>query len=114
MGEAPSVTWPGKSGQKYEYRSYPLGTTFKEIPGNYIFAKETQRGRWSACYIGQTDNLGERLGNHEKEPCSTRAGATHIHVHGNGNGERARLAEEADLILNSQPPCNDQHVGRIY
>ena len=111
MGNAPSVTWPGKSGQKYEYSVYPLGTSFKEIPGNYIYAKKTQAGLWSPCYIGQTDNLSERLGNHEKEPCAKRQGATHIHVHGNGNGERTRKAEEADLIVNYKPPCNDQLVS---
>lgn len=68
-------------------------------------------GYWSPCYIGQTENLGDRLENHEKEACAKRNGATHIHVHGNGSGEKARKAEEKDLILKWQPPCNDQHVG---
>lgn len=110
MSEAPEVTWTGSSGRKYKYRSYPLGTSFTEVPGNYIYAKQTTPGRWSACYIGQTDNLGQRLADHEKESCAKRYGATHIHVHRNDSGESTRKAEEKDLILGAQPPCNDQYV----
>ena len=31
--------WPGSSGQKYTYEVYPIGTDFKKVPGNYIFAR---------------------------------------------------------------------------
>lgn len=110
MSEAPTINWPGKSGTQYQYWIYSIERTFKEAPGNYVFAKETRPGSWSPCYIGQTQNLCDRLGNHEKEACAKRKGATHIHVHGNGNGEQARKAEEKDLILRWQPPCNDQYV----
>lgn len=110
MSEAPTINWPGKSGMQYQYGIYLIGTSFKEALGNYIFAKKNQAGHWLPCYIGQTENLNDRLGNHEKEACAKRNGATHIHVHGNGNGERARKAEEKDLILRWQPPCNDQYV----
>jgi predicted GIY-YIG superfamily endonuclease len=110
MSEAPTINWPGKSGMQYKYWIYLIGTPFKESPGNYIFAKKNQAGYWVPCYIGQTENLGNRLENHEKELCAKRNGATHIHVHGNGNAEQARKAEEKDLILQWQPPCNDQYV----
>jgi len=111
MSNAQTIKWSSKSGTQYEYYIYSIGTSFKEIPGNYIFAKKNDSGYWSPCYIGQTENLNERLGDHEKEACAKRNGATHIHVHGNGNGEKARKAEEKDLILKWQPPCNDQYVG---
>ncbi len=67
MTEVATINWPGKSGTQYKYWIYPIGTSFKERPGNYVFAKETKPGSWSPCYIGQTDNLNERLGNHEKK-----------------------------------------------
>ncbi len=110
MSDALKCTWTGKSGTQYIYEIHPIGTKFREVPGNYIFAKESRPSHWSSRYIGQTNNLNERLGDHEKEACAKRKGATHIHIHGNGNGERARKAEEKDLILNNQPPCNDQYV----
>lgn len=44
---------------------------------------------------------------HEKRPGAVRHGATHIHAHGNKD-ERARLAEEADLIASYNPPCNER------
>lgn len=108
MADAPTINWSGKSGKQYQYWIHPVGTTFKEEPGNYIYAKETRPGYWAPCYIGQTKNLNDRLSDHEKEACAKRQGATHIHAHTNGHGEAARLAEEKDLILKWQPPCNEQ------
>jgi len=107
MSEAPAITWFGKSGKKYNYHIHPIGTEFKEESGNYIFAKVTSTGSWSACYIGQTENLNQRLGNHEKEACAKKIGATHIHTHITTGGEVVRKAEEKDLIINYRPPCNE-------
>ena len=60
------IHWSGLSGRQYEYRIYPLGTNFKAVPGNYIFAKETAQGRHSPIYIGETADLSERFDNHHK------------------------------------------------
>ena len=110
MAEAPQISWRGQSGADYTYWVYPIGTSFKEEAGNYIFAKETRPGSWTACYIGQTANLNQRLENHEKEDCAKRDGATHIHAHLNSSGESARKDEEKDLILRWAPPCNEQYA----
>ncbi len=104
---AGEVEWPGASGTRYSYWAYPIGTTLKEEAGNYIFAKQTATGRWAACYVGQTENLNQRLGAHEKEACARRNGATHIHAHTAG-GEAVRKREEEDLIKGQKPPCNVQ------
>lgn len=101
--------WAGKSGKTYEYQVYPISTNFKEEPGNYIFCKLNAAGQWVPQYIGQTKNLNQRLGDHEKEACAKRNGATHIHAHLNPM-EAARLAEEKDLIERYNPPCNTQHA----
>jgi hypothetical protein len=108
MADAPLINWPGKSGKQYQYWIHSIGTTFKEVSGNYIYAKETRPGYWTPCYIGQTKNLNDRLSDHKKEVCAKRHGATHIHAHTNAQGEAVRLAEEKDLIINHQPPCNEQ------
>ena len=98
--------WEGASGTSYQYWVYPLGTMFEEKPGNYIFAIPTPGGGWRAAYIGETENLGQRLPNHEEEHCAKRLGATHIHAHVTFGGEDIRRAEEKDLILKWDPPCN--------
>lgn len=98
--------WNGKSGKSYDYSVLNIDTGWKDLPGNYIFAKKGTSG-WMAIYIGQTDSLKDRLPSHEKRICAVRNGATHIHAHVNQNGERARKNEEADLIKHHQPTCND-------
>jgi excinuclease UvrABC nuclease subunit len=100
-----TINWPGQSGRQYQHWIHPIGASFKEEGGNYIFAKETTPGNWVPIYIGQTNNLRTRLGNHETEAACKRNGATHIHAHTNG-GESARLTEELDLIGRWKPPCN--------
>jgi hypothetical protein len=109
MSETPTIHWDGKSGKSYKYWIHPIGTSFKEETGNYIFAYESKTNHWRPVYIGQTENLSQRLENHEKEDCAKRNGATHIHSHINSY-KTQRLYEEKDLILKWQPYCNDQLV----
>ncbi len=108
MLDAPICRWLGLSEKQYQYRIYSIGTRFKEEPGNYIFAKEKTPGEWFPCYIGQAENLNMRLGDHEKESCAKRHGATHIHAHLVCSGEDDRKKEERDLIREWKPPCNEQ------
>ena len=102
----PDIQWEGASGTKYGYWIDPIGTAFKDEPGNYIYAKETSPDHWAPVYIGQTSSLEDRLADHEKEECAARHGATHIHAHTKSAGKAARLAEESDLIENWNPVCN--------
>jgi len=110
MTEAKTIKWPGQFGTEYTYWIYPIETNFSEVPGNYIFAKETSPSKWSPVYIGQTKNLSDRLSNHEKEDCAKRNGAKHIHIHKTEGSEAAKLKEEKDLIVRWKPPCNEQLV----
>jgi hypothetical protein len=106
MSDAPTIEWEGQSGTKYTYWIYPLGTTFKAEPGNYIFAKESKPNSFSPIYIGETGDLSERFDSHHKQDCIDSNQASHIHVHKNDDGEVARRAEESDLIAKWNPPCN--------
>lgn len=106
MTDTPEIYWPGESGAKYRYLIYPIGSSFKAEPGNYIFAKETKPNTWSPIYIGETENLEERLDNHNELPCIRRNGGTHVHVHLSSSNSQERRNEESDLIKKWNPPCN--------
>jgi len=101
------ANWKGRSGQNYIYTVYSMNTSWNDVSGNYIFARR-QGNYWVAVYIGQTSSFQNRLPNHNELNCAKQHGATHIHAHVNSNGEQARKAEETDLVLQNQPPCNDQ------
>ena len=101
-----TCVWQGASGRSYEYWVYPWPTEFKNVPGNYIFAKVNSRNLWEAVYIGETSDLSERFDKHHAMPCINRNGVTHIHVHANNDGATARRKEEADLIAKYSPVCN--------
>jgi hypothetical protein len=99
--------WRGASGRRYNYWVYPINTTFKDEPGNYIYARPNPMGGWQAVYIGQTSSLSQRLASHEKEQAAIlRGGATHIHAHLSPD-DRARRIEEADLVRHLLPPFNE-------
>lgn len=105
--ELGTIMWRGQSGRDYRYYSvYKIGADFDAAPGNYIFAEEFGPGTFRPIYIGQTSDLSERFDNHHAMPCIKRNRATYIHVHRNDRGEKARLAEESDLIARWDPPCN--------
>ena len=109
MSDNETHNWTGQSGRSYKYYVYPIGSSFKSAAGNYIFCKKDLRGGWQPQYVGQTEDLSERLADHEKEACAKQNGATHIHAHLNAN-ESTRLSEEKDLIVKHRPPCNTQHA----
>jgi len=110
MSEPLKINWTGQSGTTYPFWIYIRGTTFKEpCPGIYIHAKETKPHSWTPVYIGQTENINERLTNHEQKQCVDRNGATHIHIR-IITDEAQRLAEEKDLIQKWKPACNTHYV----
>jgi len=104
----PQIYWEGKSSRKYGYWIHPIGASFKDAPGNYIYAKESSPGRWSPLYIGETSSLKDRLADHEREECATRNGATHVQAHTSSESESVRKVEESDLIVRWEPVCNEQ------
>lgn len=110
MSNIPTYNWTGKSGKRYTYYVYPVGSKFAEKPGNYGFCKKNAAGNWVPRYFGQSGNLRDRLGKHEKEVCAIANGATHVHAHLNAH-ETDHLAEERDLIRRFNPACNEQLVA---
>jgi hypothetical protein len=76
------------------------------VGGIYIRVKETQPGYFYPVYIGQSNDLKARHGNHEKEPCALRNGAVRICARACAS-EAERFAIEKDLIQAYNPVCND-------
>ena len=102
---ADKCIWTGASGKKYEYEIYLMDSTWNDVPGNYIFAKEVSPHKWQGVYIGETESFKDRLPNHNELPCIKRNGGTHIHAHINSDSH-ARLDEEKDLLSNNTTSCN--------
>ena len=75
--------------------------------GNYMLVRLSSDGQYSALYVGQTDDLAQRLTpSHHKWPCAKRNGYTHIAAHANSIAA-SRRAEEEDLLARFTPACND-------
>lgn len=110
MSTVPTVTFTGVSGKKYDFKVYPKNTKFPNIGAIYILSKRTVvngQGSHELLYIGETEELGSRLSNHEKWPCVNRLGCNVVCVK-TQNDRRFRLAIEADIRKKYDPPCNDQ------
>jgi hypothetical protein len=106
-----SVNWPGQSGKEYQHTVYPIDTTFPAVPGNYIYAKQSEEGEWIPLYIAQTRDMHQRLEGHEKLQDATENGATHIHVDFSSGSQAGRCTEEKDLILRWRPMLNELMEG---
>ena len=101
------ATWTGKTGTWYHYEVYNILSPWNDVPGNYIFARQTLHG-WVAVYIGETESLKSRLTPyHHKMQCALRSGMTHIHAHRNDAGADARRWEERDILAGNPTPCNE-------
>lgn len=111
MSHIATITFTGKSGRKYTFSTYLKDTNFRDIGAVYIFTRRYQNpsGAYSQTplYIGESGELGTRIKHHEKWPCVTRQGCTHISVMAVSN-DRERLDIETDLIQGYQPVCNKQ------
>jgi predicted GIY-YIG superfamily endonuclease len=105
---ADTCNWPGVSGKTYAYHVHPIGTALKAEAGNYIYAKLNERNEWMPVYIGETEDLENRVATHEKRECVRRNGGTHIHAHLTNGGLAIRLAEETDIRKNFTTSCNEQ------
>ena len=110
MAKLGTLTLTGASGATYDFTVYSHDTTFKEnVDCVYYVSKRTLKpdggGTHTKIYIGETDDLNERLSNHHKQMCFDRHGYNAISVHREASSS-ARLKKESDLIAALDPPCN--------
>jgi hypothetical protein len=101
------MTWLGQSGKEYQYEVFPIDTTFRPLPGNFIYAAYGEDGQWTPVYIAQTRGMHQRLEGHVSVDDAKANGATYIHAHYCSEGQSARCNEERDLVLQWHPVLND-------
>jgi predicted GIY-YIG superfamily endonuclease len=102
-----ACVWTGESGTDYLYQIYSLDAEFRPLPGNYLYAMQTEDGLWVPIYIAQTRDLHQRLEGHVRTSDAIANGATHLHAHYCAAGQATRCNEERDLIKRWQPVCNE-------
>jgi len=110
MPKIANATFAGESGEEYKFVAYSIDTTFKNVGAVYIFTKRTKKdGNWSHkfLYIGESEDLGDRIANHDKWDCVNENGANCICVK-TVEDEDERLDIETNLINGNETPCNDQ------
>ena len=99
--------WEGAWGKTYRYWIHPLDARFRKIAGNFIFARQTEKGAWEAVFVGEIRNFDEPLVQPSEWACVQQAGATHLHAHFSSPSWERRQAERDDLIARWKPACND-------
>lgn len=102
------ISWPGQSGKEYQYEIFPIDAAFRPLPGNFIYAGQSEDGRWVPVYIAQTRDMHQRLEGHVRVEDAIANGATHLHAHYCEQGQATRCNEERDLVLQWRPVCNDE------
>jgi hypothetical protein len=111
MSKIATATFKGASGTAYDFEAWTTDTTFSQVGAVYVFTKRTVgadgKGSHTLLYIGQTDNLANRIPNHEKWSCANKNGVNCICTH-RDNSEKSRIAKETDLINANNTPCNKE------
>ncbi len=100
----------GESGNSYTFHVYSKDTQFRHIGAIYIFVRLTSKdGNIStkALYIGETEDLYNRIEEHEKWECVLKHGCTHICTM-REEDRKKRLAIETDLRHKYDTYCNNQ------
>lgn len=110
MTELGTLTLTGQSGTEYTFDVYPADTDWNPgVACVYYISNRTPKsdGGWthSAIYIGETNDLRDRLANHHKQACFDRHDYNAISIYQLSDSDDRLIAED-DLITAIDPPCN--------
>ncbi len=110
MASLGTLSVSGQSGSTYDFKIYPLGTTFDPVAAVYLITKRTpvsgDGGAHIYIYIGETNDLSTRLNEHHKADCFENHNANCICIH-KEDREQKRLRIKNDIYRRCQPHCND-------
>ena len=111
MTKLGTLTLTGQSGQTYNFDVYPSDASWNSgIACVYYISKRTKKsdgtGSHNAIYVGETEDLKDRLANHHKQQCFDSNGYNAVSIHQESNSQ-SRLSVESDLIASHDLPCND-------
>ena len=108
-----SVTFGGKSGEKYHFQVWPLETRFKSVAAVYFVTRRAydnktyRRACHDGIYIGQTENLAAALAAQPQLEHFRKYGANCVCVYLLPD-EEWRIAVEQDLLAAHSTHCNQQ------
>src|SRR5579863_9381173 len=110
MAKITTLNLKGASGKTYAFYVYSSDTVWNDnVACVYYISKRAVggdgTGTHTAIYIGETEDLKKRHGDHHKQQCFERHGYNCISIHQESSA-KARLTIEADLIAAYHPPCN--------
>jgi hypothetical protein len=115
-----SITFTGKSGEKYRFDAWTLETRFKALGAVYFVTKRVlenttyNRASHDNIYIGQTATLADPFDTHSRFACFTKYGANCVCVHLLESEDR-RIAVENDLLESHSTHCNQrQRMARLF
>jgi len=103
------LIWRGAAGQYSSTDPMALGSSLPPGAGVYIICKFENSRYVKAIYIGECEDLIDRLTNlesHHQYRCFLKQGATHVCVIFITTGRQVRLTIETDLRAGLYPPCN--------
>ena len=94
--------------KEYYFGVYSIDTDFNNIRAVYIFSKKVDEegGIHEVLHIGETEELGNCIGNHEKWPYLRDNGVNCICVHADIDSN-SRLNKLSDLVNKYDTLCSD-------
>jgi hypothetical protein len=99
-----TTTLTGASGDEYIFEVNAIGADLNPIGG--VYAITHRRGdEHVVIYVGQSADLSDRFGSHQKWECFDDNGADCICVHRDSDKD-SRLKKESDLMSRYRPTCN--------
>lgn len=112
MAKLGTLTLKGASGKSYDFNVYSSGGDWKEgVACVYYVSKRTKKsdgsGNHTHIYVGETEDLKDRMASHHKQACFDKHNYNAVSVHRKSGGASARQTVEQDLIKALKPPCND-------
>jgi hypothetical protein len=115
-----SITFSGKSGERYRFEAWSIETRFKALGAVYFVTKRARenatynRASHDNIYIGQTASLANPFDTHSRFACFTKYGANCVCVC-LLEDEEQRNAVENDLLGLHHTHCNQQQrAARLF
>ena len=115
MASLGKTMFKSKTGKRYRFKVFPLGTRFRKISGIYVIAYRACGAegthRHKILYVGNTADFSQPFAKHPKAQDLVRLGANCICVQSD-KSETSRLKKERDLVAAFSPAGNNCQAGQ--
>ena len=100
------------NGSELTFQLHPVGTSFRQFAGIYLFLKPRNDGKWNVLYVGESSDINQRLNtafqSHQARACAVNKGLTHFGIMTTTGGQQGRISLETRLRHAIKLPCNKQ------